>query len=360
MSESIYRKLAQRLDAIPNGFHATESGIELRLLEKVFAPEEAALASVMKLTYEPAAEIGARAGLDADTAQRTLKRMARKGQIYIRKKEDQLVFELMPFAVGFYEEQLPRMDKELAELFERYMQETRGGTITHSTPSLHRVVPVAEAIPFDMEVYPYEQAAEMVKNAKSWGVRDCICRVQQKLVGKGCDHQVENCLAFAPIEGVFDHGHVSRAISKEEALRILEEAAEAGLVHCPGNYRNEVHYICNCCTCCCGILRGVAEFGAPTAIARSDFYAAVDKEVCIGCGECVERCQFDALSVPEDVCRVEYARCVGCGVCVITCPTDALHLERRPEGEVPLPPANQRARLEQRAEVRGIRLEEIM
>ena len=360
MSESIYRKLAQRLDATPNGFTATKSGIELRLLEKVFAPEEAALASVMKLTYEPAGEIGARAGVDADTAHRTLKKMALKGQIRVRKKEKLLIFELMPFAVGFYEEQLPRMDKELAELFEQYMQETQGGTITRSTPSLHRVIPVAEAIPFDLEVYPYEQAAEMVKNAKSWGVRDCICRVQQKLVGKGCDHQVENCLAFAPIEGVFDRDPVSRTISKEKALRILEEAAEAGLVHCPGNYRDEIYYICNCCTCCCGILRGVAEFGVPTAIARSDFHAAVNEEVCIGCGECVERCQFDALSVPEDVCRVEYARCVGCGVCVITCPTDALHLERRPEGEVPLPPANQRAWMEQRAEARGIRLEEIL
>jgi Pyruvate/2-oxoacid:ferredoxin oxidoreductase delta subunit len=360
MSDDVYRKLAQRLDAIPNGFPATESGVELRLLAKVFEPEEAALASVMKLTYESAAEIGARAGLEAETAERMLKGMARKGQIRVRRKEKQLVFELMPFAVGFYEEQLPRIDAELAELFEEYIQETKGALVTHSTPSIHRVVPVAEAIRFDLKVYPYEQAVGMVKNAKSWGVRDCICRIQQKLVGKGCDHKVDNCLAFAPIEGVFDHGHVSRAISKEEALNILQEAAEAGLVHCPGNYRDDVYYICNCCTCCCGILRGVAEFGAPTAIARSDFRAVVDEEECIGCEECVERCQFDALSVPEDVCQVEYARCVGCGVCVITCPSDALHLERRPEGEVPPPPADQRDWMEQRAKARGIRMEEIL
>ena len=73
MSDDVYRKLAQRLDAMPNGFPATESGVELRLLAKVFEPAEAALASVMKLTYEPAAEIGPRAGLDAETAERMLK-----------------------------------------------------------------------------------------------------------------------------------------------------------------------------------------------------------------------------------------------------------------------------------------------
>ena len=50
-NEDVYRRLAQRLDAIPNGFSATESGVELRLLEKIFTPEEAELASVMRLTH---------------------------------------------------------------------------------------------------------------------------------------------------------------------------------------------------------------------------------------------------------------------------------------------------------------------
>jgi electron transport complex protein RnfB len=47
MSQDVYRRLAERLDAIPNGFPATESGVELKLLAKIFAPEEAALASVI-------------------------------------------------------------------------------------------------------------------------------------------------------------------------------------------------------------------------------------------------------------------------------------------------------------------------
>jgi len=359
MSQEIYRKLARRLDAIPNGFPATESGVELRLLAKIFEPQEAALASVMKLTLETADAIAARADGDADAAQRTLKRMVRKGQIRVKRKDKQLAFALMPFAVGLYEEQLPRMDEELARLFEQYMQETKGGNITQAEPALHRVVPVEEAIPFDIEIYPYERAVQMVENAKSWGVRDCICRVQQKLVGKGCDHPVENCLMFAPIKSVFDHGQVSKPISKEEALRILQEAAEAGLVHCPGNYRDDVHYICNCCSCCCGILRGVAEFGVPTAIARSSFHATVDETECIGCEECVERCQFDALSAPEGVCQVEYARCVGCGACIVACPSDALRLERRPEDETPQPPADKGEWMKQRAEARGVRMDEI-
>jgi Pyruvate/2-oxoacid:ferredoxin oxidoreductase delta subunit len=360
MSEEVYRKLAQRLDAIPNGFPATESGVELRLLAKIFTPEEAALASVMRLTYEPAAEIAARAGVEADAAYRTLKRMVRKGQILFKKRQGQLAFRLMPFVVGIYEEQLPRMDAELATLFEEYLQETQGGAIVRDAPPIHRVIPVEEVIPFDLEIFPYERASEMVEGAKSWGVRDCICRVQRRLIGQGCDHAVENCLLLAPVEGAFTDSETTRAITKEGALRILHEAEEDGLVHCPGNYRDGVHYICNCCTCSCGILRSVAEFGVPTAVARSDFRAVVEAEACTGCEECVERCQFGALAVPEDVCVVDYGRCVGCGVCAIACPADALRLERRPEEEISPPPADIKEWTVQRAQQRGISMSEVL
>jgi electron transport complex protein RnfB len=360
MSEDAYRRLAQRLDAIPNGFPATESGVELRLLAKIFTPEEAALASVMRLAREPAADIADRAGVEPDAARRTLKGMARKGLIYAGKGEGQLVFWLMPFAVGIYEEQLPRLDVELAALFEEYVQETRGGAIVRDAPSIHRVIPVEEAIPFDLEIFPYERATEMLEGAASWGVRDCICRVQRRLIGKGCDHPVENCLVFAPVEGAFAGSEIDRAITKEEALRILHEAEEAGLVHTTGNYRDRHYYICNCCTCSCGILRSVAEFGVPTAVAHSDFHAVVDAELCIGCGDCVERCQFGALAVPDDVCEVDYGRCVGCGVCATVCPTDALHLERRPEGKAAPLPADRKEWMTQRAHERGISMSDVL
>ncbi|MBN1584701.1 MAG: 4Fe-4S binding protein [Anaerolineae bacterium] len=359
MSKEIYRKLAQRLDAIPNGFPATESGVELRLLAKMFEPEEAALAAVMKLTKEPAADIAARAGVDEKTARRTLKQMVKNGLITAGRGEGELVYGLMPFAFGVYEYQLPRLDKEMAELFEAYYVESKAG-IMRDTPSIHRVIPVEQAIPVDLEIFPYERATEMIENAKSWGARDCICRVQQKLVGKGCDAPIENCISFAPVEGAFDHATTMRPLTKEEALQILREAADAGLVHSTGNYRDGNHYICNCCTCCCGVLRGVAEFGMPTAVAHSDFAAVVDADLCIGCESCLDRCQFGALSVPDDLCTVDYGRCVGCGVCVSSCPVDALSLRRREEDERMAVPVNNAAWLQVRAQNRDISLSDVL
>jgi electron transport complex protein RnfB len=336
-----YKKLAEKLDQMPNRYPATESGIEVRLLEMIFSAEEAALAAEMYYEKEPAEVIAARAGLPEKEAKNILKEMVRKKLILFSKSDSALVFGLMPFVVGFYEELLPRLNQEIAELFEKYFQETEGG-ITGKGLSVHRVVPVQESIDIEMEIFPYEKASDLLESAKSWGVRDCICRVQKELIGDPCQHPKENCLVFAPIEGAFDNSAVDRAISKQEALQILHEAEDAGLVHTTGNYQGPTNYICNCCTCSCGILRSVAEFNNLNGVAKSDFLAVVDEELCLACGDCLERCQFGALNMDGLVCEVDEVLCVGCGLCVPVCPEDALVLIRRQEGEVLPPPENLR------------------
>jgi electron transport complex protein RnfB len=360
MVDSVYEQLAARLDAIPNGYPRTESRVELRLLEKLFTPEEAAIAVAMRLTPESPADIAQRAGIEKAAARRLLKGMIRNGLIGAKRGEHGLLFHLIPFVVGIYEFNLHRMDEEFAALFERYMQETRGGAILSYDPPVHRVIPIQESIATGMDIAPYAQASNLLEQARAWGVRDCICRVQQKLVGKGCDHPVEVCLAFSPVENWFDNDPGTRALTKQEALQVLQEAADAGLVHTIGNHHDGHFYICNCCICSCGILRGIAEFDIPTAVAHSDFRAVVDQDICSGCEDCVDRCQFDALSIQDMVAAVAYQRCVGCGQCVTTCSTGALSMEPRPTADRDPIPDNIEAWMVERAKKRGIDLANIL
>ena len=355
MVDEVYRELARRLDEIPNGFASTESGAELDLLAKLFTPEEAALAAVMRLSPETHEQIAERAGAATGAVETRLREMRAKGLIGARKDESGgSSYSLIPFIVGIYENQLTSMDEELARLVERYIVDSRGGSPADGGTAIHRVIPVEQSVPLDLEIFPYEQATRLLDGARSWGVRDCICRVQQKLIGKGCDHTVESCLILSPQVGAFDDSDATRPISRDEAQRILSRAADEGLVHSTMNQRDQIYYICNCCTCCCGIMRGVAEFGVPTAVARSDFRMSVDEDLCTGCGACITRCQFGALSKDGDVCVVDYARCVGCGVCMSACPVEAMVMERRPEGEVDEPPGNLREWMALRAEERGL------
>jgi len=60
MSDEIYYKVAKVLDTLPNGFPSTASGVEIKLLKKVFTPEQAYLFCDMRLTFETVEEIASR------------------------------------------------------------------------------------------------------------------------------------------------------------------------------------------------------------------------------------------------------------------------------------------------------------
>jgi hypothetical protein len=74
MSDEIYYKVAKVLDTLPNGFPSTESGVEIKLLKKVFTPEQADLFCDMRLTFETVEEIASR-------TERPLKGLKEHGKI---------------------------------------------------------------------------------------------------------------------------------------------------------------------------------------------------------------------------------------------------------------------------------------
>jgi Na+-translocating ferredoxin:NAD+ oxidoreductase RNF subunit RnfB len=359
MDQDVYRRLASRLDAIPNGFPRTKSGVELRLLAKMFTAEEAALASEMRLRPEAPEVIAQRVGKDSAATRALLMTMTREGLIRSTGRGEEIKFGLLPFMVGIYEFQIGRLDAEEASMIEEYA-ETLAKEVMGVPPSLHLVIPAEKSIPFEVQVFPYEQASQLLERSKSFGVRKCICRLQRSLVGKPCSHNVENCLVFAPIEGAFKGNPDIRAITKEEALDILRESEEEGLIHSSSNVREGQMYICNCCTCCCAFMRGIVQFGVENSFAKSDFLAAVGTELCTGCESCLGRCQFGALTVADGVSHVNGKRCAGCGLCVVSCPSKALRLVRKPEEETRVPPKDLAEWTAERAKIRGVSLQNIL
>ena len=69
---------------------------------------------------------------------------------------------------------------------------------------------------------------------------------------------------------------------------------DIGLVHIVSNVMRVVGYVCNCCGCCCGILRGINVYGIENSVAQANYFAVIDPE-CLGCGTCVLRCQVHAI-----------------------------------------------------------------
>ena len=291
----------------------------------------------MKLQGETIEEMAERLLRVTDGLEELLETMDKKGQIRAWNSSTGRRYALIPFAVGIYEEQLERMDPEFAKLVEAYFMKGRGKGFFDTEPAIFKVIPVNRVVETDLEVYPYQVAEDIIESAKSWGVRDCICKKQQSLIDNQCKYPRSVCMNFARKENAFESSHLTKTITKEESLQILREAEEAGLVHCSMNIQKDHSYICNCCTCCCLVLRGVADTHQPQAFVNSDYIMHVNADTCTGCEACVERCQFEALSISDDICEVAVEKCVGCGVCAVVCPTDALSLVNR-EGERIKPP----------------------
>jgi ferredoxin len=351
MADTVYHELRELLDKIPNGFPATADGLEIRILKKIFTEEEAKIATRMKMKFETAEAMAERTGMDTVYLKKKLDEMKNKGQILGVTIEKTTIYKLVPFAFGIFEFQLNRMDRELAELLHQYTTSDVNKEFHSTLPSLMKVIPVEKEIPHDSVIQPYESATKVIEGAKSWAVADCICKKEQQLLGKRCEYPLEVCLAIAPLENFFDNFSWGRPISKDEALKILNAAEEAGLVHLTSNVQEGHIYICNCCSCCCGMLRGITEFGIPEAVAHSNYRAVVDVDNCTSCGACQQRCHVRAIDM-VDTAAVN-GQCIGCGLCVSSCPVEAIKMVRRDEADILYVSADEKEWMKKRAESRG-------
>ena len=350
MDDDIFERLAQALDRLPNGFPRTPSNVEIPMLKKMFSREEAELASCLTGTTETAGVIAERTDLTEDVVHKRLMELAKRGFVWLSKKERKLRFRLAPFVVGIYEAYLSEMDHETAHLFEEYMADGGAVGIMKPQPALHRVVPAHGTVKSE-HILPYDDVKAMLHAAKSFRVRDCICRVQQDLLGnRKCTFPVKMCLTFSPVERPADPD----TISKEEALALLDKAEEVGLVHTVSNITKDIFYVCNCCGCCCGILRGITDWGIQESVAYANYYSQIDADACTGCGTCIVRCQVGAIYEQDGVVFVQREKCIGCGLCVTGCSVDAVQLVKKPDAQIVHPPEDFAAWEKERLQNRGL------
>jgi Pyruvate/2-oxoacid:ferredoxin oxidoreductase delta subunit len=354
MSNDVYRKLATVLDTLPNGFPATESGLEIKLLEKIFTPEEADLFCDLRLSLETPVQIAERTGRPLDGLDELLTRMWReKGQIQGAELGPTRVFKMLPWVIGIWEMQIDRMDEEFAKLSQEYYAHF-GSEFFSKGPQLMRTIPIGQELTPTQQAMPYDRVSGIVESGQSFAVNDCVCKKEERILGHACEFPLEVCLAIAPIPGLFEKQPWGRPISKEEAYAVLEKAEQAGLVHMTSNVENGHAYICNCCGCCCAVLKGINKLGIE-GVVNSDFYSEIDAENCTRCGLCGDFvCQVDAISEGDDAYQVDRRLCIGCGVCLETCPVEAIALQPKPEAErVPSPKDND-AWMDQRGAQRGV------
>jgi NAD-dependent dihydropyrimidine dehydrogenase PreA subunit len=309
----------------------------MRILRRLFTPEEAELAQLLTVKPESAEKIATRTAKDAEVLGAQLESMARKGLIFRYRKGDQVQYMAAQFVIGIWEYHVNDLDQELIKDLNEYLPRFFDETLKLKTPQL-RTIPIARALPLEQKIMAYEQAREIVMQHEKIVVAPCICRKEHQIMGEGCNRPLESCLIFGAGAQYYTENGLGRPIDHEEALRILDEAERNALVLQPSNSQRAVN-ICTCCGCCCQILKNLKRLPNPAQYAASNFFANVDQDLCTGCGVCLERCQMDAIEIDETA-EIQRSRCIGCGLCVPTCPEEAVGLLEKPEAERSTPPVN--------------------
>jgi len=289
--------------------------------------------------------------------------LAKKGALFISKSSTGLmIYRLLPLImVGIFEYtymkkiQYTEEEKNIAVLFKKLFEEVRD-TIQDKydmmIPMFKQIPPVDRTIPIfkntegdeisidineEIEVspesiLPSQKIEEIIDKFDDIAVGHCFCRHHKDLLGESCKIGAsrENCLTFGKSARFTVEQGFARMISKEEALKILKEAEEQGLVHKAyhpfGNVSKDETSVCNCCKDCCGTFE-LWKNGVLPMVNATNYLAKTDEDLCVGCGTCVEKCPVDAIELNDDGKAERNENwCIGCGICAHFCPEGAISL----------------------------------
>jgi electron transport complex protein RnfB len=335
MSDEPYLKLRDFLDRFPIGFPKTSTGIEIKILKRLFTEEEAKIAVLLNPLPETAARIARRAKMDKKEMEKKLDLMSKKGLIFRVQREGKILYNSAPYMIGLYEYSVNKIDKDLAKMFKEYYDLAMVDEMGASNVPGFKVLPVDESIEVNTVLYPYQELKKSIKNARKIAVYDCVCRKEARLLGEGCEYPMEEtCLAFGAAAEYYIENGWARQITPEECIKIIEKTDKAGLVHAGVNSKH-LSNICNCCPCCCATMKGITKKGYDKHMyLNALFESIIDQELCVGCGNCVERCPVDAITL-DDIATVNRDMCLGCGLCAGVCPEEAITLHLREDKEEP-------------------------
>ncbi len=218
---------------------------------------------------------------------------------------------------------------------------TLGGHAVHRILPSHRALIASPKISPDQILW-YEDMPQVFQRVKHIYVGPCGCRS----VWGVCDSPMITCMGVAYTEPAANDRRARRKeITPVEAMAIIEECEDKGMLNIPPN-RAVAEMFCNCCPCCCEVVYPYNKYGDSRTnqanLSPSRFRASLDQAACSGCQTCIDRCPFNAIElqkVPGSKkmkATIINEKCMGCGLCVIKCPQNALTLELfRPPEHIP-------------------------
>ncbi|BCS95145.1 pyridine nucleotide-disulfide oxidoreductase [Desulfoluna limicola] len=285
---------------------------EYKLLECVVTNEMAEAALCLKFR-EPrsAEEVASVWGRPVEETERILRKCGDVGAAMFRDDDGVNMYWLELWVPGHMEMVVNNSENykkypQIGEAFDGYGKKkaplTAGNFPIGTGPM--RTIPIESAIDGETRRASYEEISGYLNSATVFSVSDCSCRTARETMGEGCGHLKEDmCIQLGDAADYYIQSGKGREITREEAFEIIKKAEENGLMHNIPNIEEvgHTHAICNCCGCGCFAVRNANMWRNPDFI-KSNYLATVDMDKCVACGECVENCPTNALTLGQKLC----------------------------------------------------------
>jgi ferredoxin/DNA-binding MarR family transcriptional regulator len=343
--DKLYDKLRTKLSRWP--IRLPSSPEILQILKLLYTEEEAKflLSPAFTAPYQDRktlSELAEDAGLRIDAVKKLADKLAARGLLmrFPDERDGNIYYSMMPFVPGIFEFYFSgdahiEERRKIAELFDKYYRSGFVNELGASNYPWARVLPVEKTITIDKSIDPtpeilsFEKVSEYIASARKIAVMRCACRVKHP-----CGHPIDgSCMCFDASADFMVGRNAAKYISQEDALVLLEQMEQIGLVHITTNAQTRPQFICNCCRCSCGILHGFTQYHNPRAFAKSNFIPQQDPKLCNLCRKCVDICPLNAYTVEstqdgEEQIQItlDHLRCIGCGLCAYHCPENAIQL----------------------------------
>jgi len=343
--DSVYLELIEKQRKWIYGL--PDSAYLLPLMRLRMSPAEAAF--LLKIPHVPHTieQLQQAVRMDMPALQAMLDALARKGLVMKIASSRGARYMLHDAFFWFYrmpgyEGKNDDFNREISPLLNRYYRQSMAANVhLHQHKGL-RTIPINASVTDSQSVMPFEDVASIIDASIFASVSTCSCRHRRNLDPdeESCRHETRTCLHLDILGRYLAENGLAEEISKDEALEIAENCADAGLVHAATNTKRGIDTTCNCCSCCCAFIETKLVLPEPLTPGHqpSNYIAAVDHDVCKRCGLCAKRCPMKALSLigekdHEEQILFSPKKCIGCGVCAHKCPTGAIRLKRREKQE---------------------------
>lgn len=303
-------------------YKITPDCAEYKVFEKWITDEQIALLMAIKGAMKPnfLGGIARRAGLPKDKARTMLRELTEIGllvQVVVPKLGLEIYLQPL-YTPGVFEflllnEPFCRAHPEIAYAFEQHAtdSQTEHAMNTPMGAGIMRVIPVEAAIPAEAQQIDNEKVSYYIeKNADHLCALPCQCRRVRKLMNEGAGDLDESfCLFMGHCADMFIRLGRGKKLTKEEAYEMMRHVEEVGCVHQITTLESgNTFAICNCQPESCLAL-GVTQYYNTPAFSQSNYVAEIDKDKCVACGQCTDKCANNAIQMGQKLCTktpVEY------------------------------------------------------